>query len=174
MVQWLRLHAPNAGGSGWIPSPRTRPYILQLRALMLQLKIPHAATKTQSNQINIFLKSKRKHQNIKLSLHFKASLMAQWWRIWLPMQGTPVWSLVQEDPTFCRAARPVSLRWACTLEPGNWNYWSPRTLDPMLCSKRRHCNEKSLLHNQRAVPLTATREKAAWQGKPSTAKINKK
>ena len=31
------------------------------------------------------------------------SLVAQWLRIWLPMQGTGVRSLVQEDPT-CRGA----------------------------------------------------------------------
>ena len=31
VVQWLRLWAPNAGGSGSIPAWRTRPHILQLR-----------------------------------------------------------------------------------------------------------------------------------------------
>ena len=31
------------------------------------------------------------------------SLAAQWLRICLPMQGTRVWSLVQEDPTYCGA-----------------------------------------------------------------------
>ena len=38
MVHWLRLHAPNAGDSGSIPGQGTR-------ARMMQLKIPHAATK---------------------------------------------------------------------------------------------------------------------------------
>ena len=37
-VQWLRLHAPNAGRLGLIPGKETR-------SQMLQLKIPHAATK---------------------------------------------------------------------------------------------------------------------------------
>ena len=36
-----------------------------------------------------------------------ASLVAQWLRICLPMQGTRVRALVWEDPT-CRGARPVS------------------------------------------------------------------
>ncbi|TEA41399.1 hypothetical protein DBR06_SOUSAS7910076, partial [Sousa chinensis] len=40
VVQWLRLHAPNAGGPGLIPDWGTRSH-------MPQLKIPHAATKTQ-------------------------------------------------------------------------------------------------------------------------------
>ena len=35
-----------------------------------------------------------------------ASLVAQWLRIHLPMQGTQVRSLVREDPTFRGAAKP--------------------------------------------------------------------
>ena len=45
VVQWLRLHASNAGGPGLIPGQGTRSH-------MLQLKIPHAATKTWHSQIN--------------------------------------------------------------------------------------------------------------------------
>ena len=37
-----------------------------------------------------------------------ASLVAQWLRICLPMQGTRVQALVWEDPTCRRATRPVS------------------------------------------------------------------
>ena len=36
-----------------------------------------------------------------------ASLVAKWLRILLPMQGTWVRALVWEDPTCCRAAKPV-------------------------------------------------------------------
>ena len=36
-----------------------------------------------------------------------ASLVAQWLRILLPMQGTRVQALVQEDPTRRGAAKPV-------------------------------------------------------------------
>ena len=43
-----------------------------------------------------------------------ASLVVQWLRICLPMQGTRVRALVQEDPTCCGATKPVS-----------HNYWSP-------------------------------------------------
>ena len=45
VVQWLRLHTHNAGGAGLIPGQETRPYILEL-------KTPHAATKTRYSQIN--------------------------------------------------------------------------------------------------------------------------
>ena len=37
----------------------------------------------------------------------RASLVVQWIRIRLPMQGTWVRALVREDPTCCRAAKPV-------------------------------------------------------------------
>ena len=38
----------------------------------------------------------------------QASLVVQWVRICLLMQGTRVQALVWEDPTCCRAARPMS------------------------------------------------------------------
>ena len=37
----------------------------------------------------------------------RASLVAQWLRICLPMQGTRVRALVREDPTCCGATKPV-------------------------------------------------------------------
>ena len=45
---------------------------------------------------------------------YRASLVAQWLRICLPMQGTRVRALVWEDPTCHRATGPVSQNyWAC-------------------------------------------------------------
>ena len=38
----------------------------------------------------------------------RASLVAQWLRIRLPMQGTQVRALVWEDPTYRGATGPVS------------------------------------------------------------------
>ena len=58
-----------------------------------------------SNQDNMVLAQKQKH---------RASLVAQWLRICLPMQGTWVQTLVWEDLTCRRAAGPVSHNyWAC-------------------------------------------------------------
>ena len=37
----------------------------------------------------------------------RTSLVVQWIRICLPMQGTQVQSLVWEDPTRCRATKPM-------------------------------------------------------------------
>ncbi|TEA28468.1 hypothetical protein DBR06_SOUSAS2010093, partial [Sousa chinensis] len=45
VVRWLRLRAPNVGGLGLIPGQGTRSHIPQLRACMLELKIPQAETK---------------------------------------------------------------------------------------------------------------------------------
>ena len=56
-----------------------------------------------------------------------ASLVAQWLRIRLSMQGTRVQALVREDPTCRGATKPVRHNyWACALEPTSHNYWSPR------------------------------------------------
>ena len=61
------------------------------------------------------------------------SLVAQWLRIHLPMQGMCVWALVQEDPTCHGATKPMCHNyWACTLEPMSCNYWArmPQLLKP--------------------------------------------
>ena len=55
----------------------------------------------------------------------RTSLVAQWLRIHLPMQGTRVRALVQEDLTCRRATRPVRHNyWACALKPVSHNYWA--------------------------------------------------
>ena len=52
-----------------------------------------------------------------------ASLVAQWLRIRLPMQGTQVRALVREDPTCHRATKPLRHNYrACALEPVSHNY----------------------------------------------------
>ena len=54
-----------------------------------------------------------------------ASLVAQWLRIHLPMQGTWVRALVQEDTTCCGATKPVRHNyWACAPQPMSHNYWA--------------------------------------------------
>ena len=52
-----------------------------------------------------------------------ASLVAQWLRIRLPMQGTRVQALVWEDPTCHGATKPVQHNYrGCVLEPTCHNY----------------------------------------------------
>ena len=62
--------------------------------------------------------------------------------------GEWVWSLIWEDPACLGATKPIHYSyWACALEPGNRNYWSPCTREPTLCKKRSHCNERPVHHN---------------------------
>ena len=95
-----------------------------------------------------------------------AFLVAQWLRVLLPMQGTQVRFLVWEDPTCCRATKPMHHNyWACALEPMSHNYWAhmpqllkPVRLEPVLRNKRSHHSKKPTRCNKESPPLAATRE----------------
>ena len=88
------------------------------------------------------------HFNMRNKLHQNnnsgASLVAQWLRIRLPMQGTRVRALVQEDPICCRETKPLHHNyWACVPQ-----LLKPTHLEPVLHHKRRHHNEKPAHHNE--------------------------
>ena len=101
----------------------------------------------------------------------RASLVAQWWRIHLPVQETQVRSLVQEDPTCCRAARPMCHNFgACALEPGSCSYWSSSALEPVLRNKGSCWDEKPSHHTEESPLLDTAREKPVQQLRSSTAK----
>ena len=93
--------------------------------------------------------------NSKIPL-YGVSLVVQWLRIHLPMQGTRVQALAREDPTCHEATKPVRHNyWACALEPMRHNYWAhvpqllkPACLEPMLHNKVSHDNEKPAHHNE--------------------------
>ena len=86
-------------------------------------------------------KSKPKYANFKNRLG--ASLVVQWLRILLPMQGTRVRALVREDPT-CRVPQLLRLR-SRAPKP---QLLKPARLELVPCSKRSHCNEKPAHHNE--------------------------
>ena len=76
--------------------------------------------------------------------NLRDSLVAQWFRIRLPMQDTRVRALVWEDPTCRGATKPV-----------RHNYWArvpqllkPVCLQPVLHNKRSHRNEKPAHRNE--------------------------
>ena len=77
------------------------------------------------------------YKHVKQKQADRASLVAQWLRIHLPMQETRVQALVWEDPT-CRGAT----------KPLHHNYWSPHALVPLLCNKRSHRSEKPVHRNE--------------------------
>ena len=96
----------------------------------------------------------------------RASLVAQWLRIRLPMQGTQVQALVWEDPTCRRATKTV-----------HHNYWArvlqqlkPMCLEPVLRNKRSHRNESPHIATN-SSPHSPQLEKASTQQwRPNTAK----
>ena len=86
--------------------------------------------------------------------------MVQWLRICLSVQETQVRSLVWEDPTCLRAAKPVLHYQACTLES-------------VLYKKRSHCNENPT-RSAREEPLLPELEKSTHSNEdPVQPKINK-
>ena len=71
----------------------------------------------------------------KKKTHNRASLVIQWLRIRFAMWWTTVQSLAGEDPTCCAATKSMHHNyWANALESTH--------LEPVLCDKRIHSNEK--------------------------------
>ena len=110
------------------------------------------------------------------------SLVAQWLGIRLPVQGTRVRALVQEDPTCQGATKPVRRNyWACALEPASHNYWArvpqllkPTRLEPVVCNKRNHpmgSPQTAMKSSPRSPQLAKARTQ---QQRPKTAKNLKK
>ena len=92
------------------------------------------------------------------------SLVAQWLRIRLPMQGTRVRALVQEDPTCRGASKPVHHNyWACAVEPASHNYWAhvPQLLSPCATTTEPTCHDYWSPHAW--SPCSATREATAMK-----------
>ena len=99
------------------------------------------------------------------------SLVVQWLRIRLPMQGTQVRALVWEDPTCHGATKPVRHNyWAWALEPTSHNYWSPHAYS--LCSATREATiMRSTRTPMKGSPCSPQLEKAsAQQWRPNAAK----
>ena len=78
------------------------------------------------------------------------------------VQGTWVPSLTQGDPTCHGAAKSV-------------HHSHRHHLEPELCNRRSHCDEKLVRHNQSSSRSPQLQRAQAQQGRPSTAnnKINK-
>ena len=113
-----------------------------------------------------------------LNCNQRAPLVAPWLRIRLPTQGTWLQAQVRE----CRVAtKPVChIYWACALQPASHNCWArmpqllkPTHLEPVLCNKRSHCNEKPVHHNKERPPPSPQLEKACTQQRRPNAAKNK-
>ena len=89
--------------------------------------------------------------------------MVQWLRICLPMLGTQVQALVWEDSTCCGAAKAHELKLLKSMH-----------LEPMLCNKRSHCNNRPVHRNEELSPLAIIMTKLAHSNEdPAQPKINK-
>ena len=87
------------------------------------------------------------------------SLVGQWLRIYLPMQGTQVRSLVQEDPTCLGATKPVNHSyWARDLESTRWNNWHPCTYSSCYATRKATTMRSLSTATTEQLPLAATRE----------------
>ena len=82
----------------------------------------------------------------------------------LPIQGTRVPSLIQEDSTYHRATKPLPSR---TYKP---QLLKPMHLELALHNKRSHCSKKPAHHNWRVPCSTQPEEARVQQQRPSTAK----
>ena len=98
------------------------------------------------------------------------SLVVQWLRIHLPMQGTWVWSLVWEDPTCRRATKPVRHNYRARV----MQLLKPACLEPMLRNKRSHHNEKPAHCSEELPLLAATRESPCTATKTQCRQEEKK
>ena len=88
-------------------------------------------------------------------------LVVEWIRICLPIQGTWVWSLVREDPTCCRATKPMCPQLlrpthpkACAPQqekPPQWEARTPQLESSPVCHKQR----KPTQRNESRRPSTA-------------------
>ena len=105
------------------------------------------------------------------------SLVAQWLRVCLPVQGTRVQALVREDPACRRATKPMCHNYrACALEPESHNYWAhvlqlqactPRSLWP----QREATAMRSPRTATKSSPRSPQLEKAhAQQQRPNATK----
>ena len=102
---------------------------------------------------DFFLKKK-----IKKNVQNWTSLVVQWLRIHLQMRRTQVWSLVQEDSTCYRAAKPLGHNYCAHM----LQLPKPVPLEPTLLHERNHSNEKPAHHNEKWPPLTTTNENHPW------------
>ena len=98
-----------------------------------------------------------------------ASMVAQWLRICLPMQGTWVWFLIQEEPSCCRANTPICHNyWAKLYSP--WAATTEACVPQSLCSAAKEATTMgSLCTAMKSSPHSMQLEKACTQQRPSIA-----
>ena len=97
----------------------------------------------------------QRKKNVSKRRVVRVSLMVQWLRIRLPVQGTRVRALIREDPTCHRATKPARL-------------------EPMLRNKKSHRQWEAHASQRRAAPARHNlRNPARSNEDPTQPKVNK-
>ena len=92
----------------WVLHSECRSQMFKLKTLLHELhRLSHIFLAAVNGKLAQKLRSKKKKKQQQKQAPW-ASLVAQWLRVCLPMQGTRVRALVWEDPTCHRATGPVS------------------------------------------------------------------
>ena len=121
-------------------------------------------------------KTRRIHNTLKVI--FGTFLVVQQLGIWLPVQGTPVWSLVLEDSTCHKATKPVYHNyWHCS-RAGDVQLLSPYATTTEACVPQSLCSTtrdattvRNLPPQLESSPCSQQPAKACTQQqRPSTAK----
>ena len=131
---WSGLPFPPPGD---LPYPGIKPMSLTSPALADRFfttsatwEAPTLKYQTEAIQFLRFQVSVFKYLYVFKIKHKGTSLVAQWLRVHLPMQGTWIWSLVQEDSTCHGPTKSMGHNyWACTLEPLSHDCWSLYALE---------------------------------------------
>ena len=96
----------------------------------------------------------------------RTSLMVQWLRIHLSMQGTQVQSLIREDPICYGATEPVPNCWVHVVQ-----LLKPECLEPVI-HKRGHFNDKPTPPQWRVAPTRCNqRQPTCSKEDPAQPKI---
>ena len=93
--------------------------------------------------------------------------------ICLPMQGSGVWSLVQEDPTCHRATTPMHLNsWVCALGPLNCQVLSPRAAATEASWQEKTSQLEATMKSSPSLPQSEEACTEQWSPSADKNKIN--
>ena len=141
------------------------------------LSLPH---NLEVQKMTRWKKFQTETSSANLKNSWRTSLVVQWLRIRLPMQGTRVQALVREDPTCHGATKPVRHNyWACALEPASHKCWAhtPQLLKPTcpepVPTAREATTMRSLHATIKSRPCSPQLEKAQYTA-PKTQSSHKK
>lgn len=175
----LRLTISHTRASKWMGDNWTRTsWIIKERKVSWE-KVNNYGTEEQSKlkrsgMFSILLSNIEIYVSAYWDKKVTGSLVVQWLGIHLAVQRTPVQSLVWEDPTRCRATKPVCHKDGDhALEPSSLYSWSLHTYSLCIHNKGSHHNGKTVPAIREQPPLTEARESPCAEKTHHSQKINR-